>query len=81
MQKEWRTATKPIFLWFGSVTPLSCKKSSKIEEKHNVIFYRLTLSSTAIEEKSNLGHTPIEFFYSGQHDRNLPQGELFGISI
>jgi hypothetical protein len=31
------------------------------------MFYRLTLSSTAIEEKSNLGHTAIEFFCSGSH--------------
>ncbi len=59
MQKEWRTATKPIFLWFGLVIPLSGKKSLKIRRKIFVL--------NRYRRKSNLGHTTIEFFCSGRH--------------
>ena len=54
MQKEWRTATKPIFLWFGLVIPLSGKKSLKIRRKIFVL--------NRYRRKSNLGHTAIAFF-------------------
>jgi hypothetical protein len=52
---------------FGLVTHHLCKNPRKFEEKHISLFNRLTLSSAAIEEKSDLGHTAIECFRSGRH--------------
>jgi hypothetical protein len=59
MQKEWRTATKPILLWFGLVIPLSCKKSLKIRRKHVL---QIDIVLNRYRRKSNLGHTAIAFF-------------------
>ena len=67
MQKEWRTATKPIFLWFGLVIPLSCTKSLKMRRKTDVKVLQIHFVLNRYRRKSNLGHTAIEFFCSGRH--------------
>ncbi len=64
MQKEWRTATKPIVLWFGLVIPLSGKNPWKLEEKHAL---QIDIVLNHYRRKSNLGHTAIDFFCSGRH--------------
>jgi hypothetical protein len=78
MQKEWRTATKPIFLWFGLVIPLAGKKSVKIRRKTCL---QIDIVLNRYRRKSNLGHTAIELFLQRTpHDRNLPQAKLFNRS-
>jgi hypothetical protein len=64
MQKEWRTATKTKFLWFGLVIPLSGKKPLKIIRKTCL---QIDIVLNRYRRKSNLGHTAIEFFCSGRH--------------
>jgi len=64
MQKEWRTATKPIFLWFGLVISLSCKKSLKIRRKTCLSDWHCP---QPLSKKIKLRAYRYSFFCSGRH--------------